>query len=65
MTENSQFNTLKDDLFDISDLKIKNVDEIIKEKVDETILLSAEFDKKIPEKPEDVKKKQKIFKKRT
>jgi hypothetical protein len=48
---------LKDDLFDISDLKIKNVDEIIKEKVDETILLSAEFDKKIPEKPEDVKKK--------
>ncbi len=65
MTENSQFNTLKDDLFDISDLKIKNVDEIIKEKVDETILLSAEFDKKIPEKPEDVKKKQKNFKKRT
>ena len=33
ITENKDSNTIDDNLLDVSDLKIKNVDEVIKEKL--------------------------------
>ena len=39
---------LDDDLLDVSDLKIKNVDEVIKEKVDEAKILTSKYNDNTP-----------------